>query len=203
MLLLSGIPAAKAQVSPVGTNRGQGQIGIGGRVVNEVVLAVSGSGSTVLSGASLAQGPGRASGTIDFGSFSTLLQPGPTNGQGFRVALPSAGVVVTATLSATIFYHGSPSATITVSRQNLASSLPDLPLSGLRIASPAIGTWTSGQQGTQVPNAGLPGFNPCQAAGDITCIHGKPYRHSLALFLPDTRPAGPFSTTILYSGTVP
>jgi hypothetical protein len=203
MLSLLAIPSAQAQEAPGGTHRGPGPIGIGGRLVNQVMLVVSGSGSTALSGTSMAHGPGRQVGTVDFGSFSTVLQPGPTNGQGFRVSLPAAGVVVSATLSATIFYHGSPTATITVSRQIPAGPLPDLPLSGLRIASPARGAWSSGLQGTQVPDAGLPGFNPCQAAGDLTCFSGKPYRHSLALFLPDTRPAGPFHTTILYSGTVP
>ena len=48
---------------------------------------------------------------------------------------------------------------MTVTRKNAAGAAPDVPLANLRIASPALATWTSSTNGVQVPNAGFAGFN--------------------------------------------
>ena len=197
-------PPARAQmIRNSGTNRTQVDLGFVGNVRNSIILTIAGTGTTSIS-AQVSRGmPTHSSATIDFGSFSTQLQPPPGNGTGYRVALPSPGAVVAATLDAMVTYNGAVTASLTVARLNPAGGLPDIPLADLRLASPALATWTSGTQGTQVPNAGLPGFDLCLAAGDLTCQTAKAYNHSLAVFLPDTRPAGPFTTVVVYTGTMP
>jgi len=147
--------------------------------------------------------PTHAQGTIDFGTFSTLLQPPPANGAAYRVALPAPGAVVVATLDAFIDYNGSATASLSVGRRSAAGAPPDVPLANLRVASPSLGAWTSGSQGAQVPDFGQPAHNLCTATGDATCLAAKSYVHDLAIYLPDTQAAGPFSTVVLYTGTMP
>jgi hypothetical protein len=198
--------SAQAQAQTLrnaGTDRAQVDLGFIGNVRNSIMLTVLGTGSTVLTNGASVGMPVHATATIDFGAFSTILRPGPATGLGYRVTLPSPGAVVAATLAAMVTYNGAPTAALTISRLSPAGGLPDLPLSDLRVASPALVSWTAGTNGAQVPDAGLPGFNLCTAAGDLTCETGKPYPHSLAVFIPDSRPAGPFTTVVVYQGTMP
>lgn len=178
-------------------------LGFTGIVRNSIMLTITGTGTTTVTAQTNAISPAVASGTIAFGNFSTLLQPPPTNGSAYRVALPTPGAVIAATLDAIVTYNGAPTASIGVARRVLAGGAPDVPLANLRVASPALASWTSGAQGAQVPDAGSLGYNICTAAGDLTCVNGKPYNHSLAVFVPDTQPAGAFSTTVVYTGTMP
>ena len=204
VLLLGLSASAQAQtIRNSGANRAQVDLGFIGNVRNSIILTIVGTGTTTISGEVSRGMPTHASATINFGSFSTQLQPPPANGTGYRVSLPSPGAVVAATLEAMVTYNGQSTASLTVARLYAAGGVNDIPLPDLRVACPALATWTSGSQGAQVPNAGLLGYNLCTAAGDLTCQTGKPYTHSLAIFLPDTRPAGPFTTVVVYEGTMP
>ena len=91
-------PPARAQmIRNSGTNRTQVDLGFVGNVRNSIILTIAGTGTTSIS-AQVSRGmPTHSSATIDFGSFSTQLQPPPGNGTGYRVALPSPGAVVAAT----------------------------------------------------------------------------------------------------------
>jgi hypothetical protein len=203
-LAVASPAVANAQtITNSGANRTQVNLGFTGIVRNSVMLTVTGAGTTTITGSTSATMPVRATGTVDFGSFSTLLNPPPANASASRVALPSPGAVVAARLNAIITYNGAATATITVGRVSPAGGAPDVPLTSLRVASPALAFWSSGTQGTQVPDAGMPGYNLCTAAGDLTCQNGKAYTHSLAIFVPDTQKAGPFTTAVVYSGTMP
>jgi hypothetical protein len=205
LLLVTALSStAQAQtIQNSGANQTQVRLGFIGTVSNSVLITVVGMGTTTFNSGSSATMPAHAQGTINFGTFSTLLQPPPTNGAAFRVALPAPGAVVVATLDALIDYNGSVTASITVGRRSAAGAAPDVPLANLRVASPALGAWTSGNQGAQVPDFGQPGYDLCTARGDATCISAKSYVHDLGIYLPDTQAAGPFSTVILYTGTVP
>lgn len=203
-LVLGFAASAHAQtIRNSGTANAQVDLGFIGNVRNTILVTVLGTGSTVLTNGPSVGMPVHATGTINFGSFSTLLQPPPATGLGYRVALPSPGAVVVATLDAIITYNGSATAALTVSRLSPAGGLPDIPLGDLRVASPALATWTTGTQGSAIPNPGPPAFDLCTAAGDLTCETGKPYPHSLAVFIPDSRAAGPFTTVVVYQGTMP
>jgi hypothetical protein len=197
------VPAQAQTIRNTGVNRTQVDLGFVGNVRNSIILTIIGTGTTTISGEQSRGMPTHASATIDFGTFSTQLQPPPSNGTGYRVALPSPGAVVAATLDAMVTYNGAATASLTVGRLMPAGGLPDVPLADLRVASPALATWTAGTQGVPVPNAGLPGYNICTAAGDLTCLNAKPYNHSIAMFLPDTRLAGPVTTAIVITGTMP
>lgn len=198
--------ASSAQAQTIrnsGANRAQVDLGFIGNVRNSIILTILGTGTTTIASPVTSGMPAHASATIDFGTFSTELQPPPTNGQGFRVSLPSPGAVVVATLDAMITYNGASAASLSVSRLVAPVGPSDIPLSDLRVVSPALAPWTSGAQGAQVPNAGLPGYDLCIGAGDPTCETGKLYPHNLAVFLPDNRPAGAFTTVVVYEGTMP
>ena len=196
--------AARAQtIQNSGANQTQVRLGFNGIVANSVLINIVGFGTTTFNSTSNSAMPIHAQGTINFGTFSTLLQPPPANGNGYRVALPAPGAIVVATLDATIDYNGAATASITVGRRSAAGAAPDVPLANLRVASPSLGAWTSGGQGVQVPNFGLPAFNICTATGDATCLAAKSYVHDLAIYIPDTQAAGPFSTILLYTGTMP
>ena len=186
-----------------GVNNTQVRLGFIGTVSNSVLINIVGFGTTSFNSSSSSAMPTHATGTINFGTFSTLLQPPPLNGTGYRVALPAPGAVVVATLDATIDYNGNATASLTVGRRSAAGGAPDVPLANLRVASPSRASWTSGSQGVQVPNFGLPAYNLCTATGDATCLAAKSYVHDLAIYIPDTQVAGPFSTVILYTGTMP
>jgi hypothetical protein len=186
-----------------GVNQTQVRLGFVGIVTNSVLITIIGFGTTALTGSTSAAMPTHAQATINFGTFTSLLQPGPSNGTGYRVLLPQPGAVVVATLDAFIDYNGATTASLTVGRAAAAGAPPDLPLANLRVASPSLPTWTAGNQGVQVPNFGLPAYNICTATGDATCIAAKSYVHDLAVFVPDTQASGPFSVTTLYTGTMP
>jgi hypothetical protein len=199
------LPAAAAAqtIQNNGANQTQVRLGFIGVVTNSVLISIVGFGSTNFSSTSSTAMPTHALGTINFGTFSTLLQPPPANGTGYRVALPAPGAVVVATLDALIDYNGAATASLTVGRKVAAGGAPDVPLANLRVASPSLGAWTSGSQGVQVPDFGAVAYNLCTATGDATCIAAKSYVHDLAVFVPDSQAAGPFTTTILYTGTMP
>lgn len=204
VLLLALRATASAQViSNGGASRAPVQLGFTGTVRNSIMMTIVGTGTTSLDPATSAIMPTRAAGTIDFGTFNTRLQPGPSKGQGYRVSLPAPGAVVAATLEAMLTYNGATTATLTVARANPIVGPSDLPLTHLRVSAPAPVVWTTGVDGTQVPAAGQPGFDLCLSSGDATCLSEKPYSHSLALYLPDSHPAGAFTTVILYEGTMP
>jgi hypothetical protein len=204
-VLLLGLSAtAQAQtIRNSGANRAQVDLGFIGNVQGSIILTIMGTATTTIASPVTNGMPTHASGTIDFGTFTTELQPPPSNGKGFRVSLPSPGAVVAATLEAMVTYNGATAASLTVSRLVTPAGPLDIPLADLRVASPALATWTSGAQGTQVPDAGLPGYDLCIGAGDPTCETGKLYTHNLAVFLPDSRPAGAFTTVVVYEGTMP
>jgi hypothetical protein len=206
-LLLAAVAvptSAQAQtIRNSGVNNTQVRLGFNGMVTNSVLITIVGFNTTSFNTSNTAAMPTHATGTINFGTFSTLLQPPPTNGTGYRVALPAPGAVVVATLDAMIDYNGNTTASLTVGRRSAAGGPPDVPLANLRVASPSRASWTAGNQGAQVPNFGLPAYNLCTATGDVTCVAAKFYVHDLAIYLPDTQAAGPFSTIILYTGTMP
>jgi len=186
-----------------GLNNTQVRLGFTGIVTNSVLISIVGFGTTNFNSTNSSAMPTHAQGTINFGTFSTLLQPPPLNGTGYRVALPAPGAVVVAKLDATIDYNGNTTASLTVGRRSAAGGAPDVPLANLRVASPGLANWTSGSQGVQVPNFGLPAYNICTATGDTTCLAAKSYVHDLAVYIPDSQVAGPFSTVVLYTGTMP
>jgi len=186
-----------------GPSQTQVRLGFVGNVANSVLITIVGFGTTTLSTSSSTAMPVHSTASINFGTFSTILQPPPTNGTGYRVALPAPGAVVVATLDAMIDYNGAATASLTVGRSAAAGGPPDVPLANLRVSSPARASWTAGNQGVQVPDFGQPAYNLCTATGDTTCIAAKSYVHDLAVYVPDTQAAGPFSTTILYTGTMP
>ncbi len=199
---LSG--GARAQtIHNSGVNNTQVRLGFTGMVTNSVLMTIVGFGTTNLNSGNSTAMPTHAQGTINFGTFSTLLQPPPVNGTGYRVALPMPGAVVVATLNATIDYNGNTTASLSVGRRSPAGSAPDVPLANLRVSSPARASWSSGVQGTQVPDFGLPAYNLCTATGDTTCLAAKSYVHDIAVYIPDSQAAGPFSTVVLYTGTMP
>jgi hypothetical protein len=196
--------SARAQtIQNDGINQTQVRLGFVGIVTNSVLITIVGFGSTTLSSSTTVAMPTHAQATIDFGTFTSLLQPAPSNGAGYRVLLPQPGAVVVATLDAFIDYNGATTASLTVGRAAAAGGPPDVPLANLRVASPSLATWTAGNQGVQVPNFGLPAHNICTATGDATCIAAKSYVHDLAVFIPDAQASGPFSVTTLYTGTMP
>ena len=206
VLLVAAALAGPAQAQTIknsGVSNTQVRLGFIGTVSNSVLITIVGFGTTSLSSSNSAAMPIQATSTINFGTFSTLLQPPPANGAGYRVALPAPGAVVVATLDAMIDYNGNATASLTAGRRAPAGGAPDVPLANLRVASPSLGSWTAGTQGVQVPNFGLPAYNLCTAAGDATCVSAKSYVHDLAVYVPDTQVAGPFSTVILYTGTMP
>ena len=186
-----------------GVNQAQVRLGFVGMVTNSVLISIVGSGTTTLSNPQDATMPTQAQATIDFGTFTSLLQPPPANGTGYRVLLPAPGAVLVATFEAFIDYNGATTASLTVGRAAPAGGPPDVPLGNLRVASPSLVSWSAGDQGVAVPNLGQPAFDICTATGDATCIAAKSYVHDLAIYLPDAQAAGPFSVTTLYTGTMP
>jgi hypothetical protein len=204
LLAVAWPSSAQAQtIQNSGANQTQVRLGFVGIVTNSVLISIVGFGTTTFNSTASAAMPTHARATINFGSFTTLLQPPPANGTGHRVLLPAPGAVVVATLDAFIDYNGAAAASLTVGRAAAAGAPPDVPLANLRVASPSRATWTAGNQGVQIPNFGLPGFNICTATGDTTCIATKSYLHDLAVYVPDSQVAGPFSTVVLYTGTMP
>ena len=205
-LLAAAVVPARVHAQTIknsGVNNTQVRLGFIGVVTNSVMITIIGFNTTSFNSTSSSAMPVHAQGTINFGTFSTLLQPPPANGTGYRVALPAPGAVVVATLDAMIDYNGNATASLTVGRRSAAGGAPDVPLANLRVASPARASWTAGNQGVQVPNFGLPAYNLCTATGDVTCLAAKSYVHDIAVYIPDTQVAGPFSTTVLFTGTMP
>jgi hypothetical protein len=204
LVAVASLTQARAQtIQNRDVNQTQVQLGFIGMVTNSVLITIVGFGTTTISAMASAAMPTHATATVDFGTFSTLLKPPPANGAGYRVALPAPGAVVVASLDAVIDYNGATSATLTVGRAAPAGTAPDVPLANLRIASPSLASWTTGDQGVQVPDFGQPGYDICTATGDTTCIATKSYVHDLAVFVPDAQATGPFSTVALYTGTMP
>jgi hypothetical protein len=204
LVAILGVPSANAQtIKKSGSPSTNVQLGFAGLVSTSVQLSIVGSGPTTLSSTTSTIAPTPAAGTINFGSFNALQPSGATNANFFRISSGTTGAVIAASLIATLVYNGSTTGSVTVARKNAAGGPPDVPLANLRIASPPLASWTSGSQGTQVPNAGSPGLDICQASGAATCANNTPYRHQLAVFVPDSQPTGAFTTVVVYTGVSP
>jgi hypothetical protein len=202
LLVAAAAPVRAQTIDNSGVNQTQVRLGFVGIVTNSILVTIIGFGTTTLNPMASAAMPTHASATVNFGTFSTML-PLLTNGTGYRVTVPAPGAVAVATLDAFIDYNGATTASLTVGRAAAVGPAPDVPLDNLRVAAPPLASWTAGNQGTQVPALSLPGYNLCTAVGDATCIGTKSYLHDLAVYIPDTQVAGPFSTVVLYTGTMP
>ncbi|MFN0063532.1 MAG: hypothetical protein ACKVPX_13570 [Myxococcaceae bacterium] len=202
LLSLSGV--ARAQIVSSGGSSPQDlQIQFNGIISTTVMINVSGAGPTTLTGTTTALQPTRAVGTIDLGTFNSVLPGSSVNCDAYRASSGTPGAILAASMLATVTYNGSTTASVTVMRRNPVGALPDIPLANLRVSSPGLPAWSTGTDGTAVPSSAGPGLDICTLAGDPTCVNGVGYLHQLAVFVPDTQLSGPFSTTVLYTATSP
>jgi hypothetical protein len=201
LLLAPSIARAQQDVRNTGFPGTDVQLALIGNVSSAIQLSIVGSGNTVISNATSTLPGTPAVGTVDFGAFSTL-RPYTAKGDAYRILGVNPGAVIAARLIATLTFHGTPTASISVARQLPAGPAPDVPLAHLRLSSPPI-AWSAPTQGSMVPDANTQGTDICIAAGATTCGSGVPYEHHIAIFLPDTQPAGNFSTVVVYTAVAP
>jgi hypothetical protein len=178
------------------------EVSFNGIIESSIQMVIVGTGNTSITATAIAAQPIHSAGTIDFGAFTTTQPQFVANADGYRITGATPGAIVAAKLMATVTYNGATTASMTVERLVLAGGGGDVPLANLRIASPALATWPDFTGGVEVPDAGQPGYDLCQAQ-DVTCTSATPYEHQLAVWLPDSQLSGPFSTVVLYSATTP
>lgn len=201
VVLMSSASALAQTATGVGIagagNGGIVEIDVRGTVVSSVSLNVTGAPGTVLSGTSSATSPTAAVGTLDFGSFSTQTPSAANNTTFAGRTAANTGAIVAGSLTATLTYSGALTGSITVQRKTIpVVGTSDIQAGNLRVASPALASWTAATDGTAVGN---PGTTTDICSG--SCTSGTGYTHQLAVYIPDTQAFGLFTSVVTYTGT--
>jgi len=153
----------------------------------------SGSPETTLNATNTPSGPGvTATGTVDFGTFSTV-NPTVSNGVAVRTTSGTPGAVVAARLLATLTYNGASNGSVQVTRTDAATTVP---AGNVLYADTVSVDWTSGTAaGTAL---GATGVEICPSGN---CASGTSIPHEIGIFLPDSQAAGAFSAVVTYTAT--
>ncbi len=198
---MSGTPVQAAEgISTNYSARQVVEVPVKGVLVSSVRLDVSGAGATVLTNTSAPTNSPASIGTLDFGTFSSQT-PETTSNTTFagRARVGTPGVIMAGSFTARLTFSGADRGTLNVSRKVSAGALPDIPANNLRMASPALETWTQASDGINIPN---PGSSVAVCTGAFgACTSGTAYLHQIAVFVPDTQAAGAFSSVVVYTAT--
>lgn len=206
--------AAHAQIVTARGNPATTQITFTGELTSAVELVITGSTDSNGNDQTELTGSG-AAGVVNFGIYNlaTPLLTGEKN----RTTSGTPGTYLVATLRAQVFTSGGHGgAVIDIARTFPYQGPPDVPQQNLFFAFWGIGNirirntqlwwpnWTrypnifSSIAVFEVPPAGtVPGggnLDPGLQSGDFI-------DHQIAVWIPDSQPAGPFSTTVTYTAT--
>jgi hypothetical protein len=209
--------SARAQVA---TGVGAAGAGAGPNVEIAMVGAVSSSieiyvtGSVDLRGgvATVINGSG-TSGVVNFGVYNLA---GPLlTGEKHRVNQNPKGTYLVATLTVGVnFSGGMTQAVVDIQRSNPIAGVLDVPFSDLFYAfqgakNPKNGklswpTWKQSPEvrfGATVFNIPLSTYVPGAGNLDTQIFSGEFFDHQVGVWIPDSRPPGPFSTNVTYTAT--
>ena len=166
-----------------------------GTIQSSLVLTVSGqNGTNLLSGATNAGMPARASASFDFGTFNTQ-SVGLANGTIHRVAAATPGAFAVAALSAQVTISGvATNATVGLTLGAPGGTSP-IAAGNTRVAVGA-GAWGTSAAGTTINGVAT---SICPVGG---CVTGAPNLHELAVFVPDGQAGGTFTQVVSYDASL-
>jgi len=200
--LLFALGSAQAQVTSTGTNQGIVDLTLSGTIQSALVLAIDGTGTTVLNPVVSAIMPATSSATVDFGTFSTQTAT-LSNGKIVRTTAGTAGAFAIAELQARATYSGNlngPSAANINVTLGAPGGTSPIAAGDTRLQSTLPASWANPANGTVLSATAVsicPNGNT--AAGN--CASGTNYGHELAVFVPDTQAAGTFTQVVRYTAT--
>ena len=212
-MLLPVRQSAAQAVQSQGVNTGGADLNLIGTITSSITISVTGSLDTNGGATTTISGSG-TQGIVDFGTYDLA---GPlANGDKQRVNLNPKGnyLVATLTVQTTFSGSGSMNAAVDIQRANPCGAAPDVSCAGSGSLfygkmTPRIpnvrGFWT---KWTRYPEI-KPGVSPMPistyvpGAGnlDSSMLNGQSVDHQVAVWIPDSLPAGPFSTVVTYTVT--
>jgi len=196
--------SAQAQVTSTGTTTGAVDLTLMGTIQSSLVLAIDGTGTTVLNPVTSAVMPAVSTATVDFGTFSTQTAA-LANGKIVRTTAGTIGAFAVAELSATATYSGNAggaaAANINLTLGAAGGSSP-IVAGNTKVQRTLPANWTNSANGTTITIA-APGTSICPNGNNTTgnCASGVGVGHELAVFVPDTQAAGNFSQVVRYTAT--
>jgi hypothetical protein len=203
--MIAALGTAQAQVTSTGTNQGIVDLTLMGTIQSSLVLAIDGTGTTVLNPVSSQIMNTHSTATVDFGTFSTQQAIALGNGKLVRTT-GTLGAFAVAELSATATYSGNPGgagkANINLTTVTPGGGSSPIAAGNTKVQSVLPADWTNSANGTAVATA-APGTSICPNGNNTTgdCASGVGVGHELAVFVPDTQAAGNFTQVVTYTAT--
>jgi hypothetical protein len=212
-LLVPVRPSAAQTVESRGSTKAAADLDLGGTIVSSVSITVNGSidqnggATTTITGAGV-------QGVVDFGTYDLA---GPlANGEKQRVNSNPKGNYLVATLrvTATFTGGGAANAAVDIQRTNPCGGAPDVSCAGSGSLFYAKMTPRRPNQRASWPKwSRYPETNPgvfvmpistyVPGTGNLDNLmaSGDSMDHQVAVWIPDSLPAGPFSTLVTYTIT--
>lgn len=187
-----------------------------GNVTSAVQLSVTTGTGTPKFTAYNSPATGAATATLDFGTFTTAdgaagsFMPIKTRATD---AAGKGGAAVAGTLSATITFSGATKGSVQIARASLAPSsytgntttAGDVPANDLRWADATAGSavWATPFTTGNTNNVNDPGSATelCPNPTTTGCTSPTTLNTNIGVFVPDSQPAGLFSTVVVYTAT--
>lgn len=204
---------AAQTVESRGAGVAAGDIALRGTIVSSVAITVTGSIDQSSGAVTTITGAG-VQGVVDFGTYDLA---GPlANGEKQRVPTNPRGNYLIATLRVTTVFTGggSPTAAVDIQRTNPCGGPPDVSCAGSGSLFYAKMTPRKPNQRASWPkwmrypetNAGvsvmpLSTYVPGTGNLDNLMANGDSMDHQVAVWIPDSQPAGAFSTLVTYTVT--
>ena len=202
--MIMALGPAQAQVTSTGTTSGIVDLSLIGTIQSSLVLAIDGTGTTVLNPIVSAVMPAHSTATVDFGTFSTQTAA-LANGKIVRTAAGTIGAFAVAELNATATFSGNAGGAA-ASNINLtlgaAGGSSPIAAGNTKVQRVLPANWTNSANGTAL-TAVAPGASVCPNGNNATgnCASGIANGHELAVFIPDTQSAGNFTQVVTYTAT--
>lgn len=206
-------PSAAQTVQSNGTSSAAADITLTGNLTSSIAIEVTGSQDNNGGALTTITGTG-TQGVVDFGTYD--LPGALVNGEKHRVNTNPKGNYLVATLSVTTRFSGggSMTAAVDIQRANPCGPAPDVSCAGSGSLFYAKMVPRKPRQRASWPkwsrypetNAGvfvMPISSYVPGAGNLDNLmaNGDSMDHQVAVWIPDSLPAGPFATQVTYTAT--
>ena len=215
--LLLPVRQSAAQVTSRGTNQGFSDLTLAGVLTSSIAINVTGSIDLQGSVSTLVTGSG-VQGIVNFGTYNLAGLPLTGDKQYVNAGSGGPGNYLIATLSVRTTFSGGGSmqAAVDIQRSNPCGPAPDIACGApgrLFFAKQAARkpnqhvswpTWKKypdtryGSSVLDVPNSA---YVPGAGNLDNLMLNGDSIDHQVAIWIPNSTPPGPFSTTVTYTAT--
>jgi hypothetical protein len=208
---------SSAQVTSRGTNTGAVDMTLSGTITSSITISVTGSVDLQGGVATVVTGNG-IQGVVNFGTYNLAGLPLTGDKQAVNAGNGGPGNYLIATLTAATTFSGGGTmqAALDIQRTNACGPAPDIACGApgrffyARMASrkpnqkvswPTWKKYPDARYGASVFDMPLSTYIPGAGNLDNLMLNGDTVDHQVSIWIPNSLPAGPFSTMVTYTAT--